>query len=97
MPSLILENTVVCPLSFQNGPKKSGKIKELFLYLSKIGTIKGWKDKGHTTVFISDPLFELFDILCTDKNQLEVLQLAAQLEVFVTTSVFGFLFAVSED
>ena len=38
--STLIQSTVVCPLSFQNGPRKSGKIKEQFLYLSKIGKIK---------------------------------------------------------
>ena len=32
--------TVGCPLSFQNGPQKSGKIKENFPYLSNFGKIK---------------------------------------------------------
>ena len=40
MESYVHQPTVGCPLSFQNGPKKSGKIKENFLYLSKIGKIK---------------------------------------------------------
>ena len=46
---------------------------------------------------INAPIVIRFLLVRSFKNQLEVLQLAAQLEVFVTTSVFGFLFAVSED
>ena len=42
-------------------------------------------------------LFELFDLLYMGTHQLEVLQLGEQLEVFVTMSVFDFLFVVYAD